>query len=314
MDAIDLGILRAIGIEPFAGLTRDPRPWRPELLAETLKMSPRLAKDRIARLERDGIVVGYEIQPNLEILGVQSRTYAFEVPMRADRRARLDALPSIEGVMGFVDYVSGWLTVTFTYRDGVEHDERLKRVREHLGGAEPLTWFKSDAPTPTRALTALDWRILRALRTDARAPLHELAESLGVSTKTVRRNVDRLAAEGAFATFVRLDDRFHDEVLLCSLVVRVEDARAHDAIHALHGGLLADAWARCSAPMLQEGVHYDLVAAPRSPRGLADLIEETARLPGVVEVQGHLAARTVFTLTWIDAEMERAAAAARSRP
>lgn len=304
MDATDLGIIRAIGIEPFAGLTRDARPWRPEVLADALKISPRLAKDRLARLEREGFVVGFDIQPNLGLLGLKGRTYAFEVPTRSDRRARLDALLSIEGVMGLVDYVSGWLTVTFTYRDASEHDSRLALVRERLGGAEPITWFESEEPKPAHAPTPLDWRILRALRGDARKPIHELAEAVGVSTKTVQRRLDRLAAEGAFSTFVRLDERFHDEVLLCSLVVRVEHARAYEAIHALHAGLLADAWARCGAPPLQGDVHYDLVAAPRTPRGLADLLEETARLPGVLEVQGHLAARTVFTLAWIDAAME----------
>lgn len=310
MDATDLGILRAIGIEPFAGLTRDPRPWRAEVLAKTLKISPRLAKDRVARLEREGFVVGYDVQPNLALLGLKSRTYAFELPTRADRRARLDALPALDGVMGFVDYVSGWLTVTFTFRDEAEHDRRLASVREHLGGIEPLTWFEPHAPDPGRALTPLEWRILRAIRGDARRPVRDIAQRVGVSTKTVQRRVDRLAAEGAFATFVWLHERFHDEVLLCSLVVRVEDAKAHEAIHALHGRLLADAWARCSAPLLQEGVHYDLVAAPRTPRGLADLIEETARLPGVLDVHGHLATRTVFTLAWIDAEMDRVAASA----
>ena len=305
MDATDLGIIRAIGIEPFAGLTRDARPWRPEILAASLKVSPRLAKDRLSRLEREGLVLGFDAQPNLGLLALQSRTYAFDIGTRSDRRARLDALPSLEGVMGFVDYVGGWLTVTFTSRGPAEHEQRLARVREHLGGAEPITWFEPHAPKPAREPTPLDWRILRALRGDARAPLRELAAAVGVSTKTVQRRLDRLAEEGAFSTFVRLDERFHDEVLLCSLVVRVDAAQAHEAMHALHGRLLADAWARCSAPLLEGGLHYDLVAAPRSPRGLAALLEETARLPGVLDVQGHLAARTVFTLAWVDAEMER---------
>lgn len=309
MDTLDLRILRDIGLEPFAGNARTAHPWRPEELASRVKEAPRLVKDRLARLEREGIIVGYDIQPNLALLGLASRTYAFPFALRPKRRETLDALRGIPGVLAFVDYLTDWLTVTFAFGDDVERDARLAMVSEALGGAQAETWFDPEPLPATRELTHLDWRILRALRGDARVPVHELAERVGVSAKTTQRRLDRLAEERAYSPFARLDPRSADELMMCSLVLTVDMARAQEAMRELHGTLLADAWSRCSAPVFQEGVHYDLVAAPRTARGLAELLEATARIPGVLSVRGHVAVSVTWTPAWLDSQMDARIAA-----
>lgn len=304
MDALDLRILRHIGLEPFAGTARSAHPWRPEELARHLHETPRLLKDRMARLERDGVVVGFDVQPNLALLGLSSRTYAFPFAVRATRRETLSRLRDIEGVLAYVDYLTDWVTVTLAFADGPERDQRLAQVAATLGGAGPETWFDPEPLPPGRALSRLDWRILRALRGDARVPVREVAERIGVSAKTTQRRLDRLAGERAYSAFARLDARSMDELMMCSLVLTVDMERGREAMGHLHGKLLADAWSRCSAPLFQAGVHYDLVAAPRSPRGLADLLEATSRIPGVLSARGHVATGVAWTPEWLDAQMD----------
>lgn len=305
MDDVDLGILREIGLEPFTAGPRAARPWRPEVLANRLGKSPRLIKDRLARLEREGLIKRYDIQPNLTLLGLTARTYAFDFPTRADQRETLDRLGKVDGVIAFVEYVTSWLTVTLAFRDAPEHDRRLGTIRALLGGAAPQTWFEPYPPAPKRKPTRLDWRLLRSLRADASRPLHELAATLGVSTKTVRRRMDQLAAEGAFDTFVQLHARGMDELLMCSVVFRVEPSSAQESIQTIHSELLSSAWSHCSAPFLEDGLHYDLVALPRTPRGLAAFLEAAARVPGVIEVKGHLATSVTWTPQWLDGEIDR---------
>lgn len=304
VDALDLRILRDIGLEPFAGKARSPHPWRPEELALRLRENPRLVKDRMARMERDGVIAAFDVQPNLALLGLASRTYAFPFQARADRAKILERLIAIDGMLAYVDYLTDWVTTTFAYANESEHAERLGQVRAVLGGLEPDTWFELAPQAPARELTRLDWRVVRALRGDARAPLSDLAERVGISTKTVQRHLDRLAAEGAFSTFARLHEKSLDELLMCSLIVTVDMARVGDAMGELHGKLLADAWAHCSAPLIQAGVHYDLIAAPRTPRGLAELLEATAKIPGVLDVRGHLATSVTWTPRWLDAQID----------
>lgn len=297
-------IVRHIGVEPFAGAARTPHPWRPEELAEGLQESPRLVKDRVARLERDDVLRGFDVFPNLALLGLSWRTYAFPFQQRAGRAETLARVASLPGVISHVDYLTDWLTVTFAFADQQEHDERLSAVRATLGGIAPETWFEVELPPAARDLTRLDWRILRALRGDARIPVHDLAERIGVTAKTVQRRLDRLAEERAFSPYVLLSDRSMDELLMCSLVITVDMARVGDAMAVLHGELLADAWAHCSAPLIQDGVHYDLVAAPRSPRGLAELLDRTASIPGVLDVRGHVASTAAWAPAWLDAQMD----------
>ena len=309
MDGLDLRILRDVGLEPFAGSTSSPHPWRPEELAARVKESPRLVKDRIARLEREGVIRRFELQPNLAHLGLAARTYAFPYEARAGRADAIAQLERVEGVFAIVDYLTGWLTVTFAYASEDERTHRLARMSEALGGLEPETWFEGETPPCRRELTRLDWRILRGLRGDARVSVGELAERVGVTPKTVQRHLDRLSEERAFSVFALLDERSMDELLMCSLVLRVDMERAREAMVELHARLLAEAWAHCSAPLFQEGIHYDLVAAPRTPRGLAELLEETARIPGVLEVRGHLATGVTWCPAWLDAQMDARIAA-----
>lgn len=304
VDSLDLRILRDIGLEPYAGSSSSPHPWRPEELAQRLKENPRLVKDRMARMEREGIIRGFELQPNLVHLGLASRTYAFPFETRAGRADAIERVRKVEGVFAVVDYVTGWLTVTLAYANDDEEKRRLADIGAALGGLRPETWFETEMPPKMRDLTRLDWRILRALRGDARVPVAELAERVGVTTKTVQRHLDRLAEERAFSTFALLHERSMDELLMCSLVITVDMEKVRDAMGHLHGKLLADAWAHCSAPLFQEGVHYDLVAAPRTPRGLSDLLEETARIPGVLHVKGHLATSLTWAPAWVDAQMD----------
>lgn len=304
VDSLDLRILRDIGLEPFAGASSSPHPWRPEELAQRLKESPRLVKDRMARLEREGIIRAFEVQPNLVHLGLASRTYAFPFEERAARAEIIQRLQKVEGVFAVIDYLTGWITVTLAFANEVEEKRRLSEIGAILGGLGPETWFETETPPATRDPTRLDWRIMRALRGDARVSVADLAERVGVTTKTIQRHLDRLTAERAFSAFALLHERSMDELLLCSLVITVDMEKAGDAMGILHGKLLADAWAHCSAPLFQEGVHYDLIAAPRTPRGLAELLEETTRIPGVVAVKGHLATSVRWVPGWIDAQMD----------
>lgn len=303
-------ILREIGTEPFHAGAREPHPWRPEALAKRLRESPRLVKDRVARLEKSGVIAAYEVLPDPAALGLSMRTYALRSPTPASKAGAADKLRAVEGVIALVDFLDEWAHVSIAFRDEAELAARLARVRGALGGATPVVHF---APRPDRPrvepLTRTDWRLVRALRGDAKRPVHRVAKSLGVTTKTVQRRLHKLTTGGAIDSFARLGPRGFEEVLFATLKFRLQKDAVMPAMQHIHGELFGSAWALCAEEVMLDDAHYDLLVAPRSPKGLRDLVERASRIPGVVEVEGHVATELVWMPDWIDREIERRASA-----
>lgn len=299
-------ILREIGTEPFHAGPREPHPWRPESLAKKLGETPRLVKDRVARMERTGIIGAYDVLPDPVTLGLSLRTYALRAPTVASKEGAAKRLRAIDGVLGFVDFLDEYAHVSIAYANEGELEERLGRVLAALGGATPEAYYvpAPDRPRPG-ALTRTDWRIVRALRGDARRPTTEVAEELGITTKTVQRRLEKMSTEGAIDAFARLDSRGFEEVLFATLKLRLQLPEAMEGMQMLHGDVLANAWALCSAELLIGDAHFDVVVAPRSPKGLRELVEKASKLPGVVEVEGHVATELVWMPEWIDAQIDR---------
>lgn len=297
-------ILREIGLEPFHAGPRQPYPWRPETLAKKVRESPRLVKDRLARMEKGGVIGAYEVLPDPATLGLELRTYALRSPSAPAKARAARALQGIDGVLAFVDFLDEWANVGIAFRTEEELETRLARVKDALGGAGAVVYFEppKDRPKPEPP-TLTDWRLVRELRGDARQPVHKVAEAIGMTTKTVQRRLHKLSTQGAIDAFARLGSTGFDEVLFATLKFRIRPDDVGPAMNGIHGELLSTAWAQCSATPLVDDAHFDLVVAPRSAKGLRELVEKASKLPGVVDVEGHVATELVWMPEWIDAQI-----------
>jgi DNA-binding Lrp family transcriptional regulator len=300
MDDVDHGILKAVGFEPFVQGARDPYPWRPSVLAKRAGTSPRLAKDRLLRLERAGVIEGFDLMPNPALLGFQVRQLCYRFQGRGKKAEALAKLRLMEGVIGWWDFLSAWATVVVAYKSQGELDRKLALLKELLGQDEPETYLEVKPPATTRLPTRTEWRILQALRGDARKPVAQIAGETGVSSKTVQRSIQRLAKEGAIDMFARLSPQSIDHMLLCMLRLKVDESKAREAIGGVHDRFPQSAWYQCGHPIFEDGLHYDYVAAPRTPTALRDLLDSASKLPGILDVEGHVVSRIQWEPGWLD--------------
>ncbi|MEM3029329.1 MAG: winged helix-turn-helix transcriptional regulator [Thermoproteota archaeon] len=87
-------------------------------------------------------------------------------------------------------------------REISELDNLLSDLREKCGILEPTigivthTSLPSDTIPVEAKLSSLDYRIIRSLADDSRKALSKVAEELGVSTRTVRRRLERMIELG----------------------------------------------------------------------------------------------------------------------
>lgn len=81
-----------------------------------------------------------------------------------------------------------------------ELDGFMEVARSEAKISNPQVVFRTVRPPSGKApvdLSGLDWRIMAALLDDARRPVIDLANELGVSPKTVKRRLTRMESEGA---------------------------------------------------------------------------------------------------------------------
>jgi DNA-binding Lrp family transcriptional regulator len=167
-------------------------------LAERMGLSSIAVHKRVQNLIDIGIIRGFRAGLNLRSLGGVvvavcgwSRFEDFD-DMARDLQKDGRTYKVIRSPGGFL-FVEGAL------KDIAELDDYSKAVRSicdlkdarvlipHVGGGSPPRWTD---------LTSTDRSIIRELRDDCRRPLSDVAQELNVSTRTVKRRLDRLMENG----------------------------------------------------------------------------------------------------------------------
>lgn len=308
MDDKDLKILRLMGVQPFADWPRDIDHLKPSYFAKQLGMSVEAAKARVRRLEKDGIIAGYEIYPNYSLLGYMCVGFLFHLPRPATAQTMAD-LQAVDGV-GIVErYLGPAIRVDLVERSPSAMDRRVRLVSRILGATDHSRYAPYPSSPVARQPTRLDWRIIQALRGRATRPLAEVADGLGVNTRTVTRHVDRLWAEGSIDTVVRLNTGNVPGLLFANVAIHFKEVPPAAVTQRLHQEFDAQ-WAYCWSPPDHEVANLVMGLAFRSPSHMQETVDRIRAMPDVEGADGLLAAQSTTNEAWLTEALQRAARAA----
>lgn len=307
MDALDLAILRAMGLHPFeawSGATS----LRVKKVARETKASEKTVRDRLRKLERAGTLAGYEAHPNLRHLALSWSTFHYVVPTRDKTRA-LAAIEDVEGVVGIQDHIGEDVYVDLYY--ATEDEMRLRmRLLKTLLGDGALDRIDHDMPPAKHALTPLDWRIIRALRGRARRPMREVAREIGVSTRTAERRVATMMAGGDLYVVPRVDWTRTPQLLPYALLVEATEGailELADAAPRLAPGCCRGSWApTCCEPSAS---HLSVALYASSLAEMEEQRMRFAQADGVGSVRVLLPAARREPRAWLDSIVRRFAEA-----
>ncbi len=171
-------------------------------VAKRLALDEETVRRRVEKLEAAGIIRGWQLLVNPNALGLKK----FGILMTVSPRLRVDeAVRKIRLVQG-VTYISR--PVGESLRIGIlcENQEALRNKVElisELTGTEELTTYAVRHPRTEVEPTPTDWRIIKALRPNPLVHYAELAEKVGLSSRTVSRRLMRLSQGSVI--FFRLD-------------------------------------------------------------------------------------------------------------
>jgi len=191
MDEIDLLLLRKL-LENSRITYRE--------LAEMNNMSVSAIHKRIKKLEDEEIITAYIAQPSVIALKC-----LFVLIFGTSDAKSMDAVSRELGQhesIRFVGIAGGkFLYITAYLRDISElqgygaYVSKTAQIREPTIGIINIPYITTPEP-----LSSIDFKILKTLNRDARKPITDIADDLGLSPKTVRKHLDRMI-ENRLASF-----------------------------------------------------------------------------------------------------------------
>jgi DNA-binding Lrp family transcriptional regulator len=193
MDELDFRIFKSLDFQPYGDTAGDLSRLNPWVIARKLGVDGNTVKQRLNRMKKSGFIQYFQIYPNFRLLGLQGASYEFEVPDILQKAEVIDRCALVDGVIEIHNFIGPTICVDFAYADARDELRRLELFRKLTRCDVPEKFYERTMPPVDIGLTALDWRIVKALRYQAFRPLSQVAEELGLSAKTVRRRFDRMA-------------------------------------------------------------------------------------------------------------------------
>jgi DNA-binding Lrp family transcriptional regulator len=285
LEPLDIAMLRAMYREGGISLAGfDPR-LNANRVAQTLRIGRARVAARLRLWRQSGFLSHYSVLVNPRLLGLIGGSVAIRCGSAKERTEMLSRLKLVDGVVSAVEFLGHWVSVGVLAPDETTLKRRFDLLRSFCPSAaaqvEPL--FLWNIPGPTRELTPLDLRMIRALRDRPTASLAEVAQRVGISTRTMTRRYAALLDDWA----VWFSPVFNLRALVNPIVwieATVEDNRTKaEVTRALQAEYPH------SLPMVQMPNASDpsvnsvlLITALPSVARLDDLEEFLASQPGVV--------------------------------
>lgn len=309
MDALDVRIIRTMGIVPYGPLPKGPERMKPSYIARAVGTSVNTVKARIAAMMEAGVLAGHQVVPNLRHLGLAAEAYRFRADREERKDAIVEAIRGVEGILEVHDFIGPHICADIAFRDEEDRARKVQTLVEITrGDTNPPPFYGREMPPVNHDLDALDWRILQALRGKALRPLGDVAKEIGVSTWTVKRRYDRMARQGSFFTIPLLDPSKAGGIIPFELLLFLEAGAQKDML----------------GTVLQEfNSHVIYANVPSSPRvghlavvlfahsfADVDVLQARARkLPGVEGVEAMFFRGLHDESSWLDDLIDKRAKA-----
>src|SRR3972149_5168792 len=193
-DDLDIRIIRALASpHSFQGDVRISY----ARVAAGLKVDEETIRNRLKHMNNVRFLRGWQLILNPALLGREAAIVELRVGDSESKPEVISRLKLLEGVMLIDDFYGKELAVLTLYENALTLERQVQLFASLCGSPTPVSWRLGFPPcdlTPTRT----DWRIMQALRRSGRARLSDVARSLGLSTRTIKRRLITMVGGNAF--------------------------------------------------------------------------------------------------------------------
>jgi len=303
-EALDMDLLREMyrgGAVNIAGI--DPR-LNATRIAKRLRVGRARVAARLRAWTASGLLVRYEVWLNPALIGWRGAAVNIRVEHPRVKAAVFHRLGMIDGAVMAMEFLGEWITLALVAPDAAALERRASLIRGLAGVKDvepPIHWPVLE---PQRRLTALDIRIVRALRERPTATLSDAAHRVGISTRTMTRRYSALVDDWA-VWFVPIFDFRAISSPLVTLRILLRPEVDGDSVMRQIGAqfplnlAFRDLIAGSSAQS-----EVNLFVMPPSAAHLEDLEQFVSSIKGVVDLEMNIMIRLHSFRGWIDRHLE----------
>jgi len=191
-------------------------------MGKKLGVSDRVVSKRVDRLIGCGLIKGFPLLLNMDLLGLKIGALVLDVEASTSRKELAEKLSLIDGLFIVQIHLLGSVGVMFCYKDDDSLQKRADLIST-VAGAHGMMLTTMPFPTSAVSLSKSDWRIISRLQRNVDTPFGEISGELQMSTKTVRRRMVRMIKGGVIFTLASVDVTAIQEAVMADLVVEYDN-------------------------------------------------------------------------------------------
>jgi len=161
-------------------------------LADMNDMSVSAIHKRVRKLEDDGIINSYIARPSIIALkylwiAIFGTSHAKSMDVVSKELGQHENVSMVAITGGKFIYIKAYLRNISELQEYSSFVSKVAQISEPTVGIVDVPFVTTPEP-----LTSIDYKILKNLNRDARKPITDIADDIGVSAKTVRKRLDRM--------------------------------------------------------------------------------------------------------------------------
>jgi DNA-binding Lrp family transcriptional regulator len=187
-------------------------------IAEKLGVNEVTVRKRIEKLHETGFLRGWSLLVHPHLLGLRAAQLWVDTLPHVSKDDLIRKLRLIQGVFVIVNHLGNSLYLVLFYED----EESLKKQIElisRISNSENIARVDIRFPETKAMLSETDWKIVRSIRKEPQRPYILISKELGLSSKTVKRRIERLTGEGVLFMVPRMNPKALEGVIIADLLV-----------------------------------------------------------------------------------------------
>jgi len=223
MDKIDIEIIKEF-LTDFVFPPRNAHIRRSfRSLAKSIKIDQHAIRNRIRRLQEQGIIRRWYIAVNPAIFGLKTANLQIFLLDNSDKDQIMQKISSSFPNMGFLcNHLEPRLIVILYYRDAKDLDQDIDKLMK-ITKATCVNKMPKLFTEYGAKLTESDWKIIGSLQEDPWKPYQAISKELKISSKTVKRRVEALAKCGAVYLLADVNMRAVEGIIPADLLIFYEN-------------------------------------------------------------------------------------------
>ncbi|MDQ3967062.1 MAG: AsnC family transcriptional regulator [Thermoproteota archaeon] len=192
-------------------------------LAKSIKIDQHAIRNRIRRLQEQGVIRRWYIAVNPAIFGLKTANLQIFLLDNSDKDEIMQKISSSFPNMGFLcNHLEPKLIVILYYRDAKDLDQDIdklmKMTKATCVNKMPKLFTEYEAK-----LTESDWKIIGSLQEDPWKSYQAISKELKISSKTVKRRVEALAKGAAVYLLADVNMRAVEGIIPADLLIFYEN-------------------------------------------------------------------------------------------